>query len=563
MAINKKGDSSKALNCQYSLPKVAMIKRGMFDGGIQRTASSMYGSANVTMGPSFFYSPELTPESWLLPKSRQELLKWVKIFYNLEPLVGSITDMHAKYPFSKFKFHCNDKRALEIFNDAFFNLDFDWLQFIYQMSLSYHKYGEAICWGNWNNATRRWDSFICIEPDLMDIKEDPFTGVKSYELIPTIEIKNMVKNSLLKGHSENLPEVLIDSIVNNNKIPLDGDGVPLNNSDGSPYEPPKIFTVARITDPGSTRGTSPIQRLLKVLIFQDKIRLAQIAIADRHHLPIELWTVGHLTGDPKTTILPDENTLNNIREMIRAATTTPPFSIVYSPLLKYEALSVSGKLLSIYEDLGYVENQILVGMGVNKNLILSEGSAFSSSKTIALHRIIMEYQTVRDLFTEAIRKNILLPIAIANNLRDTNGRWIVPEIHWEKSLDPDREKEEREFYLKLWEKGLCSTRTLYSKLPDDFIYEDERVLLESEVNTIFDKKDKRLPQMNLNPLSLAVSPDTSKQPASSPSVKPPTSVSPSVPQGLPKPAPKPLEEPKKEEIKPPEAPATPPPSEKV
>lgn len=394
-------------------------------------------------------------------------------------------------------------------------------------------------------------------------------------------------------------------------------------------------TFCAVTNDGS--GAVVHNCLFKTLILQDKLRLAQIAIADRHHLPIELWTVGHLTGDPTTTILPDENTLNNIREMIRSATQTPPFcltedtrvlteegfkyhkelkkmdkvatfnpkteeieyhipdgiyifdyegemihfktqkldhmvtpnhrcwvqeetgdwkiveakdvkinskfrtyfdnklaiivldeqpkkvqykgkvwcvgvpnhlfvcerngevcvtgnTIVYSPLLKYEALSVSGKLLSIYEDLGFIENQILVGLGVNKNLILGEGPSFSNVKTVALHRLIMEYQTIRDLFTNFMKKNIFLPVAIANNLKDKDGRWIVPEVKWAKSLNSELEKEDLDRYFKFWKEGLISTKTLFTKMPDELVCEYESKELLGEIGGVFDKSDKRLPK---------------------------------------------------------------------
>ena len=110
---------------QYALPKIAIKKGGMFSDSIKISASS-FGGANVTMGPSFFYSPELTPESWLLPKSRIEVLKWARIFYNLDPYVGSIIDMHAKYPFSPFYFSCADDVALQKYNELLLENGFDW-----------------------------------------------------------------------------------------------------------------------------------------------------------------------------------------------------------------------------------------------------------------------------------------------------------------------------------------------------------------------------------------------------------------------------------------------------
>ena len=78
------------------------------------------GSSNVTMAQTQFYSPELTPESWLLPKSRQEVIKWCRIFFNLEPYIQRILTLHSRYPFSKFKLVCEDTKVLAFFEKHLF-----------------------------------------------------------------------------------------------------------------------------------------------------------------------------------------------------------------------------------------------------------------------------------------------------------------------------------------------------------------------------------------------------------------------------------------------------------
>lgn len=742
------GKVGKMPNFVYRLPTPTISKQeGLLGPGASRTTVMKYGTSNVATTPAFWYTPELTPESWLLPKSRQETIKWIRIFFNLEPYINSIITMHSRFPFSKFKFVHEDEGAAQFCYDALFNEDFDMYEFILQASLSFQKFGEFLPFGNWDAENKRWKNFVLLDPDLVEITQDMFSTKIKFDLVKTSEIKKAVAEKEKAGEIEQVPEIVLEALRQNKNIPLDSEGVALNNSEGKPYSPGKVSIVARRQDPGAVRGTSSIQSLFKcltgdtkialadgrnatlkelhdseenpiyvysisekgqieikpalgvakigreqvikitlddgtfvkgtvdhpwmmrdgtykqtkdlvvddsfmplyrkagyygdnkttnyervyiprtnrwqfthlvscpkitlpdlhevygkelnkfgrlywdsyleeekekldkihkymkdinyvkskleglvrvgknikketferyglqhsvlnhkvvkkelcgvedvycvnfvegnhnfavvtgegrfgggifchnTLIYQDKIRLAQIAIADRHHMPIELWTVGHLTGDPTTSILPDEVTLNDIRSMISQAVQTPPFSIVYTPLLKYEALGVSGKLLSIYEDLGFVENQILVGLGVNKNLILGEGPSFSNLKAVSLHRLIMEYQAIRDQFTNWIKMKVLLPMCIANDFKDARtGKWKIPEVQWEKSLNYEQETEERKMYVDLWKSGLISTKTLFSKMPSGVDYENELRTLEKEVGTIFDKGDKRLPK---------------------------------------------------------------------
>src|SRR5579863_5498839 len=93
--------------------------------GISKTAN--FQSTQV---PSFFYSPELTTESWVLPKSRQEILKWCRIFFNLEPLIQAGVKMHATYPFSKFDIVTPDPSVTEFYKEMAFNAKFDLYNFI-------------------------------------------------------------------------------------------------------------------------------------------------------------------------------------------------------------------------------------------------------------------------------------------------------------------------------------------------------------------------------------------------------------------------------------------------
>lgn len=491
--LQKSGDSRKMFaNASFKdgLPAPRVIHGATNNSMIAKQAD--YGMmGNTTQQPTFWYSPELTPDSWLLPKSRIETLRFCKIYYNLDPYIHSILNMHAQYGFSRFKLQYKDPKYTKLFNTLLFhNQEFDWYQFTLDIALSYYKYGEAVCWGSWNSARRTWDRFTLIDPALVEYKEDLFTGHATIELIPTVEMKQTVKEAIMQGRTD-IDPMLLDAVQNNKKLPLDTEGTPENVFTGQKYSPAKVFVFARRTDVSSTRGTSIIQSLFRDMIYKDQLRMSQIAVAQKTQLPIELWTVGHLGNDEQSSILPGPEMLDEVRNMITNATQQPPYSIVYGPYLKYEALGVSGKLLDIYNDLGYVENQILVGLGVNKAVVLGEGPNVQG-KAISLNRLIREYATVRDLFANFMKIHVLLPIAKANNLLDEEGQYIVPEIVWELSLQPEQDKEKFDMCYKMWKDGLISTMSLYEKCPEKFDYILEMKRLEDERGSIFDKGDRRL-----------------------------------------------------------------------
>lgn len=876
-------------------PRIAPSATGML-----RTASlSKQAYFDSTTQPTFWYSPELTPDAWLLPKSREETLRFCQVYYNLDPYIHSILNMHAQYGFSKFFLQYKDPNITALFNKLLFNNQtFDWYQFTLDVALSYYKYGEAIVWGDWNAARRTWNRFTLLHPALVHYKEDLVTGHATMELIPTNEMKRIVKDAIIQGRRD-IDPLLLNAVENNKKLPLDTEGVPENEFTGQEYIPPKVFMFARRTDPSAERGTSMLQCargntrvklldgttptmeelyktkkknfwvysidkdgslvfkladqviykgkaltynvtldngavlgftadhpfmlrdgswkcvqdlkpgdalmplytkvgrlcnkkektatqyervydpktgtyklthvkvmlqenkdqmhlcgprvihhkdynslnntpenlqmlsrsehaaihaahtnsehlrqlgfakvgvraknmdkfsntmkaywnapeyrehilikqkqrwenmtveerltvgknisegltrkydalrtetamkiqkvvdklvkgakfrpslraiaaelgisettvfnyvnkyklvvlpdfpvttiqpdwdsiakvqklhnkhpeysryrlakelgmpssrvyfyfsrgfvethafeyknhkvvsvtpaqvedvydissvadthnymvmadetsgvcvhncLFKDMIYKDQLRLSQLAVAQKTQLPIELWTVGHIGNDDQSSMLPGPELLEEVRQMITQATQQPPFSIVYGPYLKYEALGVSGKLLDIYNDLGYVENQILVGLGVNKAVVLGEGPSVQG-KAISLNRLIREYAVVRDLFSNWFKRNILLPIAKANHLLDEEGQYIVPELVWELSLQPEQDKETFDMFYKMWKDGLISTMTLFEKCPKKIDYTLEMSRLSDERGTVFDKGDKRL-----------------------------------------------------------------------
>lgn len=475
--------------------KTGTSAKNITSSGIQKQASASPtslsgGSFPTTNTSSFFYSPELTVESFLLPKSRQEILKWCRIFYNLEAYVSSIIDMHAKYPFSKFDIITEDPAVTQFYKDVAFSDTFDLYSFILRASLSYWKFGEAIPFGNMVYDEEidkwKWESFILLEPELVEVRQEIFEEKSRFELVPTEELKQLSRSvdPVAIERQKNIPEIVLESVKNNRLIPLDSE---------------RVSMIARITDPSATRGTPVIQRLFKILIYQDWIRMAQAAFAQRYVFPVELWQI----GDAAQGIWPTEDDLEKFKNTINLAVQNPPFSLVFPPLIKYDSLSTSGKsYFPVTNEYQYIHDQILVGLGVNKNVILGEGPSFSNVKTMALHKLMMEYKTLRDEFENWMIRYFFKPLAVKNNLyKIVQGKkqYILPTISWYKSLDIEERNEERKLYYDMWKDGLVSTETFFGKFPD-LEYVQESLKLEKERGTVFDKEiggKRRIPATSI------------------------------------------------------------------
>ena len=449
---------------------------GSYYGGFsnikeQREKSEKIIASNqIDFLSSTWYSPELTPDMWQMPKSRQEVLRWVRLFFALDPYIYPITMMHALYPFSNFEIVAEDEAVTKFYRQVAFNKNFNLLDFILKMSISYEKFGEAIVNGIKNEVKVdnvkfiKWDGFILFEPEQIEIRQAFFERVPRYYLQITPEMKKEIKEA--KRYKREIDSD-IESLLNKNEYLLDND---------------TVSSIMNLTDASATRGTSPLQCLLRILLFQDKISMLKLTAIDRFRYPIEMWKIGDMSLNPPK--IPNKQELEDFKEFIKQAKNNPPFSIFVPPFVNYEILGYSGQNTFDYkDDYEWIRDSILVAMGVSKDIILGEVKGWTNTKQLTLQKLIAMYKTKQDKFTNWMIYHFFEPLARWNGFYNKAKELDLPKISYEKKLSLD--KDESEDFKELWEAGLISTKTYLSKYKSLDMNQEE-VLLKKERGTIFD-----------------------------------------------------------------------------
>jgi len=446
-------------------------------------------SGTLDFTSTTWYSPELTPDMWLMPKSRQETLRWVRLFYSLDPYIHAIVNMHALYPFSMFEITAENEAVTKFYKQMAFNRNFNLYDFILKASLSYQKFGEAIMMGIKDEQEfelkskkvrfTKWSRFVLFEPEFIEVRQAFFEKEPRYYLQITPTMKEEAKEAKRLGRE--VTEGL-DDLLRQNEILLDNQN---------------ISAIMNLTDASALRGTSPIQCLLRTLLFQDKIAMLKLTAIDRFRYPIEIWKIGDISADPPK--IPNDEELMKFEQFIKQAKNNPPFSIFVPPFVNYEVVGFNGQesLFSYKEDYEWIRDSILVGLGVSKDIVLGEVKGWTNTKQITLQKLIMMYQAVQDKFTNWLINNYFTPIAEANNFYTKNKDLDLPRIEWQKKLNID--KDETEDYMNMWEKGLISTRTLFTKYKS-LDYEAEQVKLKKEIGSVFDD-GQRIKIGNRSPLA--------------------------------------------------------------
>lgn len=353
------------------------------------------------------------------------------------------------------------------------------------------------CIGEWNSELGVWEGFSWIDPGLIEVKEIPFTGkVKIFLEIPSKYVKAIKGNSKAdEVERELIPEFIVEAVKKGLKyIELDNEET---TDEQGRYSPPKVCMMVNKTNVGEKglRGLPPMTPAIKSLVYSDYLRKAQMARAQRFAYPVEIWKFGDIANG----YIPNDDELSAVREMLQKALTNPPYTIIYTPLLSLEVVSPAGGLLPIYDDYNFVENQVLVALGTNKNIVLGEGGWMSNAKTLSMQRLIMDYQIIRDMWTRTFLQNFVLrPMCIANgfikqSLVDKTKKIAnVPKIAWVNSLDVQNEEDTKKLYIDLWHDGLISSKTLYSQFPD-LDFRTEVTQMQEEKGTVLDGGGRTLP----------------------------------------------------------------------
>jgi len=435
------------------------IKAAKAEDGINIEASLRINAANTLTLTPFFHTPGNAQDAYNLPKSYVEQIRWSRLMFNLNPYIASVTELKAYYPVSKFKISTPEPWVTDFYESCSFNKRFNLVSFLRRMNLSKRKFGEAIVWGTrrqdgvWPQTGQPrwvWSHFVLLEPELVEIKKDVIGDpIPKYFLRPNRDFEDLVRRLEQNDPSvAHLQGTIAPSIINK-----------IKNRELIPLDPTTISAIQILTDGSAERGTPPYQRLFVNFTFEDFVRLALMAQAQRYHFPVELWTIGNL----EKGILPSVADLEKFRDMVADAIKAPPFSMFFPPIVDYKALGVNGTLMDIKADMEYAHKQYLIGLGVNENMILGESGIFSSNETAGNQTFIRLVQIDRDDLEEWMRWNFFEPLAQWNNLKiQKNGMLqpIIPNIEWEKTLDFKAAEDAREMLKWGWEQRLVDPETV-------------------------------------------------------------------------------------------------------
>jgi hypothetical protein len=386
-------------------------------------------AADIKQSIPLFYHPDFEPSSLILPKDRIEINSWCNYFYKYDALVATAIDMHAELPLSKIRLDvpkiANKKlanRILEHYVDMIGNNGIDLFNKLLMMGVEYYKIGNVFPWAQMNTAGNAWERLICLNPDYLHIEKLSLTNAISINLVPDDRLRHIVHAGPYDEKTGLLYQTLSDDVIEKvsvgKEIPL-----PTDPADGS-----HVAHLARKLADYAEWGTSIIERNFKTLVYKDRLRQSQDAIAARHLTPKHLiWAEFASRAD-----------VNEIRDQVEDAMLNPDSAVVTNYQLHWELIGTSSGLMQLATEYEWITEDLLVGLMINKNILLGEG-AFASGQSV-LEVLNQRYAIFREILENYIERNLFIPIARNNNFIEyTEGldgnkkeHFIFPHVRWNR-----------------------------------------------------------------------------------------------------------------------------------
>lgn len=339
--------------------------------GLTRTGTSLSSGASAgSMGlgggnaaqsmaqsPLFYDYRWSTPDKYYFPRNRVVANSIWREVYKRDPAVATATDMYAELPWSEFDMTgLDDGGVRRVYEDMFNSLNL--VPKFTHFTRDYLITGELILHNIFNTSKGIWERTISHNPDYIDVAgmgmavEQPLLWLR-----PTPEIQRLLtdEDPRVRKLRNALPRELVNAFRQKRKVPLD----PLNTT----YMP-------RINLSSDVRGWSLYTRLYRVIMYEDFIVNASLAVAQRNAAPLRIFKL----GDPNSGWLPDADDEAAFAEMLSIAESDPLAAIIMHQHVSAELVGVSDRVLLISREWDFIERVKLLALGVSKSFLVGESS---------------------------------------------------------------------------------------------------------------------------------------------------------------------------------------------
>jgi len=446
-------------------------------------------------------NPLLQSENFYLPTQTTrtgapnvELNRWFGYYYKYHPLIGNLINLHAELPLSRFGFQgVEDPSILHTYEDM--SDDMNLFSGMIDFLKTWFLYGEAQPYLFWDDNLNRFNNMAFLDTSYIEVFSHAFfhnndgNPTTVYSLIPDDLLVELIysEHPMIKELvTNNLPESVIQSV--NESKPLI-----INNFNTE--------MVMRKANPWDIRGTSVVLGCLKELMYEDKLRESQYAIAEGHVNPKWIWKLGQ-PGE----YMPTTDDITAFKDVLIAANNDPIFNLVTHYAVNLQVEGSSGRILPIVPELQFVETRIMSALFSNRSLVTGEGLTYANS-SVALRALMSRYIPIRAMAENFFLKKVFLPTALANgffkrkkadlahNIRTSVEEIIIPEFNWSHKQNLLDDSNIKNMLVQLRSNTELPMKVITDAL--DLDYEEVKTFMQREQGTVLDPVARKARETNI------------------------------------------------------------------
>ena len=399
---------------------------------IQDRVLRKVGGTTISRVPPPIFHPAYQITTLNLPKTIEEKDTWRRHYYRYNPYVSRAVDMHVTFPLSDFSMRCDDPLVQEEYEEIKENINLT--DFIQWLAQEYWVSGEAIPYGWWEEDSKSWSSFVLLNPVYVDIEWNPLFANQD-ETIKLVRWAPSLQRIVDRGRNDPETGVLFQRLYQDAADVIDC----IQNKKAYTLDPSAVSHIFRKCSYFDIRGTGIIDHCFDALMYRDKLRQSQEAVADRHINVSEFHKLGS-DNEPAT-----EDEYQMYESLLLESMFSGNRVIIWNHALDVQMEGASGRMLPLQGEYAQYLQDLAAGLRVTLPFLMGQGTPYATA-SVALDVAISEYLPFRSRLEEWMTKNVFTAIAKSRKYQTIpkkflQGRYrvkgykpelILPTFVWDK-----------------------------------------------------------------------------------------------------------------------------------
>ncbi len=486
---------------------------------------------SISQADQNFYSPQLSTDFLELPQSEREKRELLRFWYNTHPIIGAAIDFHTDVPMSKIRLAApkgkdirRNKQILHFYEKMCRRVRL--FQVLYDITHEYWLHGNVFIFCEDHDLSGELPEELIepisnVEEEIGEINldgvtaikkeqisndkgkerskaiqkfvQDRYTGWQRLQILPPEQVKLEIFQYTNRVHMELIPSekdrLAVSKAIEQNDLDakkiadgipeqikenlLSGQPIPLNTS---PYDDflcsSFCYHLSHKRSPYDDRGVSILERCIRTLLFQEKLRQAQTSIASRAMTPKRI-----IWGDKMSQ--PD---VDDLRDQIDQALIDPDFTIITNFEVHWDEVGARDRLLDLASEYDITNKLLFIGLRITESMLTGE-STYSGER---IHLDVMNtmYLLYRETLSEFVEQQLFAPVAEKMGFveEDEFGvrQLLYPRLQFTRLALRDN-TEMQDFMFNLYQKGSMPIDYIYDLLNIDS--EDAHLLLKRDMFT--------------------------------------------------------------------------------